>query len=256
VIKITDIAPFGFKLTMEIGIMDLTVETIQQTLRQMANAEIAAQSLRFFKTGKGQYGEGDVFLGIQVPDLRKTARSFNGVPLSVCAGLLASSYHEERLFALILLVDRFQKAGADDQAAIYHLYRDHVRYVNNWDLVDLSAPGIVGGYFFGRDTGPLVDLAKSPDLWERRISIVATWTFIRRNELDLTFRIAEILFNDPEDLIHKAVGWMLREAGKKDQAALEGFLKSRYQSMPRTMLRYAIERFEENKRRCYLEGTV
>jgi 3-methyladenine DNA glycosylase AlkD len=236
--------------------MDLTVETIQQTLRQMANAEIAAHSLRFFKTGKGQYGEGDVFLGIRVPDLRKTARSFNGVPLSVCAGLLASPYHEERLFALILLVNRFQKADPDDQAAIYHLYRDQVRYVNNWDLVDLSAPGIVGGYFVGKDTGPLVDLAKSPDLWERRISIVATWPFIRRKELDLTFRIAEILLNDNEDLIHKAVGWMLRETGKKDPAALEGFLKPRYQSMPRTMLRYAIERFEENKRRRYLEGTV
>jgi len=233
-----------------------TLEDIQKILRQMANAEIAAHSLRFFKTGKGQYGEGDVFLGIRVPDLRKTARSFNGVPLSVCAGLLASPFHEERLFALILLVNRFQNAESDDQAVIYHLYRDHIRYVNNWDLVDISAPAIAGGYFMGRDTGPLLDLAKSPDLWERRISIVATWAFIRQNELDLTFRIAEILLGDTEDLIHKAAGWMLRETGKKDQAALEGFLKPRYHSMPRTMLRYAIERFEETKRRRYLEGKI
>jgi len=236
--------------------MDLTIEAIQQTLRRMANEEIAAHSLRFFKTGKGQYGEGDVFLGIRVPDLRKTARRLADAPLSVCAGLLASPYHEERMFALILLVNRFQNADPDNQAAIYHLYRDRIRYVNNWDLVDLSSPGIVGGYFVGRDTKPLVDLAKSPDLWERRISIVATWPFIRRNALELTFRIAEILLYDTEDLIHKAVGWMLRETGKKDAAALEGFLKPRCQSMPRTMLRYAIERFEEGKRRSYLEGSV
>lgn len=236
--------------------MGLTVKAIQQTLRQMANPEIAAHSLRFFKTGKGQYGEGDVFLGIRVPDLRKTARSFNGAPLSVCAGLLASPYHEERLFALILMVDRFLKAGADDQAAIYHLYRDHVRCVNNWDLVDLSAPGIVGGYFAGRDTGPLVDLAKSPVLWERRISMVATFGFIRRGDLGLTFRIAEILLNDHEDLIRKAVGWMLRETGKREPAALEAFLKPRYNIMPRTMLRYAIEKLDTETRQGYLKGRV
>ena len=236
--------------------MDLTKEDIQQTLRKMANAEIAAHSLRFFKTGKGQYGEGDVFLGIRVPDLRKIARSFTMVSLDVCAGLLASSFHEERLFALILLTDRFQKAAPGDQAAIYHLYRDQVRYVNNWDLVDISAPAIVGGYFMGKDTAPLLDLAASTDLWERRISIVATLAFIRQNEPDLTFRISEILLHDHEDLIHKAVGWMLREAGKKDQAALERFLKVHYRSMPRTMLRYAIERFEEHRRLSYLRGHV
>ncbi len=236
--------------------MNPTLEDIQQILRGLANAEIAAHSLRFFKTGKGQYGEGDVFLGIRVPVLRKTARAFTGVSLSVCAGLLASPYHEERLFSLILLVNRFQKADSEEQAAIFRLYKDHIRCVNNWDLVDISAPAIAGGYFIGRKTSPLLDLAKSPDLWERRISIVATFAFIRRNELGLTFRIAEILLHDPADLIHKAAGWMLRETGKRDQAALEAFLAPRYQKMPRTMLRYAIERFEENKRRRYLEGIL
>ncbi|RJP84555.1 MAG: DNA alkylation repair protein [Desulfobacteraceae bacterium] len=234
----------------------MTSEEIQHTLRRMANPGIAAHSQQFFKTGKGQYGEGDVFLGLRVPDLRKTARSYNGVPLSVCADILASPYHEERLFALILLVNRFQKADPKDQAAIYQLYRDQVRYVNNWDLVDISAPAIVGGYFMDKDPRPLLALAESPDLWERRISIVATWTFIRRNELELTFRISDILLYDKEDLIHKAVGWMLRETGKKDQAALEGFLKPRYPKMPRTMLRYAIEKFEATNRKAYLLGHI
>jgi 3-methyladenine DNA glycosylase AlkD len=232
------------------------IEDIQKALRNMTDPEIAAHSLRFFKTWKGQYGEGDVFLGIRVPDLRKLARSFKGISQDVCAGLLASPYHEERMVALIVLVDQFQKAGPKDQESIYHLYMDNTRYVNNWDLVDVSAPAIVGGYFLDKDPRPLVDLAKSSCLWERRISMVATWAFIRRGQLDLTFRIAEILIGDPEDLIHKAAGWMLREAGKRDLSALEGFLKRHYPVMPRTMLRYAIEKLDDERRRAYLEGWI
>jgi len=232
------------------------IEDIQQALRNMADPEIAAHSRRFFKTGEGQYGEGDVFLGIWVPDLRKIARTFKDISPGVCAGLLVSPYHEERMVALIVLVDRFQKAGLNDRESIYHLYMNNIRYVNNWDLVDVSAPAIVGGYFLYKDPRPLKDLAKSPILWERRISMVSTWAFIRRGQLDLTFRIAEILIGDSEDLIHKAAGWMLREAGKREEPTLEDFLKRHYQKMPRTMLRYAIEKLSDERRRAYLEGRI
>jgi len=236
--------------------MPSTLEDIRQKLRNMADPESAAHSLRFFKTGEGQYGEGDVFLGIRVPVLRKIARTFKGISLDLCAGLLESPYHEERMFALIVLANQFQKAGPKDQESIYHLYRDNTRYVNNWDLVDVSAPVIVGGYFMDKNPRPLVDLVKSRNLWERRISMVATWAFIRRGQPDLTFRIAEILICDTEDLIHKAVGWMLREAGKRNLPALEEFLRRHYKKMPRTMLRYAIEKLDDERRRAYLKGNV
>lgn len=236
--------------------MDPILDHIEQTLRAMSDAGAAETYRRFFKTGRGQYGEGDVFLGIPVPALRKTARAFATIPLSVCGDLLASRYHEERMFALILLTGRFRKAAIGDREAVFQLYMDNIRRVNSWDLVDVSAPVIVGGYFMDRDPGPLEAMANADDLWERRIGMTATLAFIRKKNLAPTFRIADLLLKDREDLIQKAVGWMLREAGKKDIAALETFLKPRYRDMPRIMLRYAIERLPEERRSAYLKGRI
>jgi 3-methyladenine DNA glycosylase AlkD len=236
--------------------MKHSLSEIQTELRKLADKEIAEHSRRFFKTGKGQYGEGDVFLGIRVPVLRQTAKKYISAPLSVCQGLLKSKYHEERLFALILLVLAYKKADPDGQKRIYDFYLGNTRYVNNWDLVDLSAQYIVGDYLRDRDKKPLYQLAGSEDLWERRIAIISTLDFIRHNEFKDALAISELLLSDTHDLIHKAVGWMLREIGKRDLAAEEGFLKTHYKKMPRTMLRYAIEKFEEEKRKSYLMGRI
>jgi 3-methyladenine DNA glycosylase AlkD len=236
--------------------MKHSLSEIQKELRELADKETAEHSQRFFKTGKGQYGEGDVFLGIRVPVLRQTAKKYISAPLSVCQGLLKSRYHEERLFALILLVLAYKKADPDGQKRIYNFYLGNTRYVNNWDLVDLSAQYIVGDYLRNRDKKPLYRLAVSANLWERRIAIISTFDFIRHNEFSDALAISKILLSDTQDLIHKAVGWMLREVGNKDIAAEEAFLKKYYQSMPRTMLRYAIEKFEEKKRKSYLLGRI
>jgi len=232
------------------------VSEIQKELRSMADKDTAIQSQRFFKTGPGQYGEGDIFLGIRVPVLRSLAKKYQDISLSAVSGLLKSAYHEERLFALIVMVNQFKKGAPEKQAAIYRHYLTHTSAINNWDLVDLSAPYIPGAYLFEKDRQPLYDLAVSGNLWERRIAIVSTACFIRHQDFSDTMRLAVMLLNDREDLIHKAVGWMLREVGKRDQDALEQFLKVRYQTMPRTMLRYAIEKFEEEKRKKYLKGTI
>ena len=229
---------------------------IQKELRKLADEKTAIQSQRFFKTGPGQYGEGDIFLGIRVPVLRSLSKKYQDIPLSVLSALLESPYHEERLFALIVMVNQFKKGVPEKQAAIYQHYLTHTPAINNWDLVDLSAPYIPGAYLFDRSRQPLYDLAVSGNLWERRIAIVSTACFIRHQDFSDTLRFAEILLRDREDLIHKAVGWMLREVGKKDQEILERFLKVRYQNMPRTMLRYAIEKFEEDKRKQYLKGSI
>lgn len=233
-----------------------SLSEIQTELRKLADEKIVEHSQRFFKTGKGEYGEGDVFLGIRVPVLRQAAKKYISIPFSVCQGLLESKYHEERLFALIVLVMAYKKAGSDAQKRIYHFYLGNTRYVNNWDLVDLSAQYIVGTYLRGRDKKRLYQLAISDSLWERRIAIISTLDFIRHNEFSDALNISEILLSDTHDLIHKAVGWMLREIGKRDLAAEEGFLKKHYQRMPRTMLRYAIEKFEEDKRKSYLLGQI
>ncbi len=233
-----------------------SLSEIQTELRKLADKEIAEHSQRFFKTGKGEYGEGDVFLGIRVPVLRQTAKKYIAAPLSVCQGLMKSKYHEERLFALILLVMAYKKADPDGQKRIYHFYLSNTQYINSWDLVDLSAQYIVGDYLRDRDKKMLYQLAVSESLWERRIAIIATLDFIRHNEFSDALAISELLLSDPHDLIHKAVGWMLREIGKRDLAAEEAFLKKHYQKMPRTMLRYAIEKFEEEKRLGYLKGTL
>jgi 3-methyladenine DNA glycosylase AlkD len=233
-----------------------TAKAAQKLFRSFANAEVAAILARFFKTGPGQYGEGDRFIGIKVPVTRKVAKEFKDLPLAEIECLLHSKIHEERLLALIILVGQFTKGNDAGKKAIFDLYLSNTLYINNWDLVDLSAPQIVGGYLEAKSRKRLDSLAKSKSLWERRISILATFWFIRRGDFADTLRIAEKLLDDKQDLIHKAVGWMLREVGKKDTAVLESFLDEHCSVMPRTMLRYAIERLPETKRQAYLAGTI
>jgi 3-methyladenine DNA glycosylase AlkD len=229
---------------------------IQKELRALASPETAANLQRFFKTGPGQYGEGDVFLGVNVPPLRTLAKQHRDAGLATVATLLESHYHEERLLALLLLMQFYQRADETGRQGAYDLYLGHTHRINNWDLVDVSAPRIVGRHLEARPRGILYELARSSLLWERRIAILATAWFIRLDDFDDTLKIAEILLNDEHDLMHKAVGWMLREVGKRDLAAEEGFLRKHYHRMPRTMLRYAIERFQEPRRKQYLNGTA
>ena len=234
----------------------MKAKDITLQLRDLGDSAIAGHSQRFFKTGKGQYGEGDRFLGIRVPVIRKQAKRFRTLPLGETKRLLRSPYHEVRLCALFILVERFGKGDDPARRQIYDLYLDNTRYINNWDLVDGSAPQIVGGYLKSRSRGPLYRLAMSDSLWERRIAIMATLTFIRDRDFDDTLAIAERFLSDEEDLIHKAVGWMLREVGNRHRQTEERFLARHYQTMPRTMLRYAIEKFPVRRRRQYLEGRV
>jgi 3-methyladenine DNA glycosylase AlkD len=233
-----------------------TLTDIQTQLRDLAHPEIALSSQRFFKTAPGQYGAGDIFLGIKVPTLRALVKEFRGSSLKIISALLKSKFHEERLFALLLLIDFYQKANEANKQNAYALYLAHAAHINNWDLVDVSAPHIVGDFLANRLRQPLYQLVTSTSLWERRIAIVSTLHFIRRNEFTDTLQIAKHLLSDNHDLIHKAVGWMLREVGKRDQPTEEAFLQTHYGSMPRTMLRYAIERFPENRRKQYLNGAV
>ena len=235
----------------------LTVTAIRARLRRHADPRIADSSRRFFKTGPGEYGHGDRFLGIRVPTLRKVARELRAAPVGTTLALLKSPLHEERALALLILVNRYERGTAAEQKRIYEQYLTHVRkHVNNWDLVDSSAPYIVGAHLLERDRGSLVELARSPNLWERRVAIVATFWFIRRGSFDDTLAIAELLLDDREDLIHKATGWMLREVGNRDRAAAERFLRRHCLSMPRTMLRYAIEKLPPRTRRRYLTGSI
>lgn len=236
--------------------MPISLRDIQERVRREANPEVAGRLQRFFKTGPGQYGEGDLFLGIRVPDLRRLAKAFQDVPVPVLPLLLASPYHEERMLALLLMIRSFERGDERDRERMYRLYLANTTYINNWDLVDVSAPHIVGANLQDREKTPLYDLARSSMLWERRISIVATFHDIRRHRFDDALAVAELLLSDTEDLIHKAVGWMLREIGKRNVSVLEGFLVRHYRDMPRTMLRYAIEKFSEKKRMAYLKGMV
>lgn len=232
------------------------IDEIQSRLVTLSNAEDALFLQRFFKTGPGQYGEGDLFRGIRVPELRKLSRAWEAIPLERAAQLLHSTYHEDRLLALLILVRKYAKADEADRAALYELYLSSTHCINNWDLVDASAEHIVGAYLSDKSQEPLDRLARSRHIWERRIAIIATFHFIRRGTFDATLRIAEILLKDEEDLIHKAVGWMLREVGKRDMEREEAFLIAHYRRMPRTMLRYAIEKFPEDERQRYLKRTV
>jgi len=232
------------------------IHEIQQRLRTLADPKRAAVHQRFFKTGPGEYGEGDRFLGIRVPVLRKLAREYRDLSLLETKKLLASPIHEERFLALLIMVLKYRTGNEEEHKTIYQLYLDSTHYINNWDLVDTTAEHIVGDYLRERDRSALQCLAASQSLWERRIAILSTFHYIKRGSFDETLTIAEALLDDPEDLIHKAVGWMLREIGKRDMKTEEGFLRRRYMAMPRTMLRYAIEKFPEPLRQQYLKGEV
>ncbi len=231
-----------------------TAQKIEKRLKGLGDAEKAAHALRFFKTGPGQYGEGDVFLGIRVPVLRKISRELIDTPLDDTIELLQSPFHEVRLTALLIMT--YQAKRGDNSLPLYRAYLANTAKINNWDLVDGSAEHLIGAHLFERSRTPLYKLAKSKSLWERRIAIISTFYLIRRNDFDDTLAIAEILLNDTEDLMHKAVGWMLREVGNRDLSVEETFLLPRYKQMPRTMLRYAIERFPEPKRLAYLKGGI
>lgn len=233
-----------------------TTQEIEQELHALANAETAANLAWFFKTAPGEYGEGDRFYGIRVPVLRKLAKKYQALDLTGCRTLLCSPYHEARLLALLILVRHYDRGDEETRTKIYHLYLTHTAYVNNWDLVDSSAEHIIGRHLMERDRSVLYTLACSSSVWERRIAIMATFHFIKAGSFEETLRLADVLLNDTHDLIHKAVGWMLREVGKRDQAVAEGFLRPRYRQMPRTMLRYAIERYPENLRQQYLRGEI
>ena len=229
-----------------------SLSTIRAELRELADPVRATHSLRFFKTGPGQYGEGDKFLGLTVPQMRSIARKYRELDDKSALELLASSWHEERLVALVLLVEAYKEADDRRRRSIHRSYLANTRWVNNWDLVDCSAEYLVGAHVATNANGLLERLARSKSLWERRIAIVATFHFIKRDEFRPTLKIGAMLLGDSEDLIHKAVGWMLREVGKRDRQALDGFLNRFYHKMPRTMLRYAIERHPETIRKRYL----
>ncbi|MDH3693538.1 MAG: DNA alkylation repair protein [Gammaproteobacteria bacterium] len=234
----------------------MSAKEISLTLKALADSEIAKHSQRFFKTGKGEYGEGDKFLGIRVPVLRQHAKRFESASLNEIQNILKSPYHEERLCALLMLVRKFKKGDAKEQKAIYTLYMKGIQYINNWDLVDSSAHQIVGSFLETRSRRPIYKLAKSKNLWERRIAIMSTFHWIKNNNFDEALVISRLLLDDSEDLIHKAVGWMLREIGNRNLSMEKSFLKQHYKRMPRTMLRYAIEKFPEEERIKYLSGNA
>jgi len=211
---------------------------------------------RFFKTGPGEYAHGDVFLGLYVPEIRALAKEYQALAPSEIEELLRSPFHEARLLALLIMVRGYRQGDENVRECLYRLYLGNTRHINNWDLVDLSAPHIMGAHLEHRNRSPLSALARSELLWDRRIAILATFHFIKAHEFGTSMLIAENLLQDPHDLIHKAVGWMLREIGKRDLPAEEDFLKKHYKTMPRTMLRYAIEKFPQELRLRYLRGVI
>lgn len=226
--------------------------TIMASLRALGNEEKSRHLSGFFKTGEGQYGYGDKFLGLPVPLTRSVAKRHKDAPLGVAEELLHSEWHEARLCALLILVEKMKRAKADDAKLIVDMYLANTQHINNWDLVDLSAPYVVGKYLLDKPRNVLYRLASSPLLWDNRIAMVSTYAFIKSNELDDTFSLALRLMGHKHDLMHKAVGWMLREAGKRDMARLRAFVDGHWHEMPRTMLRYAIEKYPEDERRSVL----
>lgn len=232
------------------------VDHLRKDLELIADPIKAKHSNRFFKTEKGHYGYGDLFIGVTVPQSRIIAQKYHYLSLPDLRKLLLSTMHEERLIALFILVDQFNKGEETTRKEIYDFYVAHMHRVNNWDLVDSSAHKIVGQYLLDKPRDILYVWAKSSDLWEKRIAIIATYWFIKQGQFDDTLAIAKILLHDSHDLIHKAVGWMLREVGNRDKSVEEAFLKVHYNEMPRTMLRYAVEKFPEQQRRAYIEGTI
>jgi len=230
----------------------LTLSQLKKELKNLANPKQAKILQRFFKTRPGEYGEGDIFLGIKVPVQRQVARKYIHLNFENIKSLLKSRVHEHRLVAILILVSKYKEAEEQEKKTIFNFYLKNYQGINNWDLVDISAPNIVGDYLLNKNKDVLYKLAKSKNLWQKRIAIISTFTFIKNNKFNDTLKISKLLLNDDHDLIHKAVGWMLRELGKRDQKIEEEFLKKYIKKMPRIMLRYAIERFEEKKRKFYL----
>src|SRR3989344_348559 len=229
------------------------MESLELDIKKLANKQQSLILQRFFKTGKGEYGHGDIFLGIKVPETRKLAdRYWQELTIDEVHELLNSKIHEKRLLALLILINKYNSSDETTKEKFFNFYLSNKANINNWDLIDLSAPHIVGDFLLNKDRKILYQLAKSKDLWERRISILSTYKFIKNNQFDDTLKISETLLKDKHDLIHKAAGWMLREVGKKSIEAEEEFLKKPHKKMPRTMLRYAIEKFPEEKRKAYL----
>lgn len=235
-----------------------SVLDVRDVLRRNANSGKAKILQSYFKTGRGEYGEGDIFLGLTVPLQRSIAKKYTHVSLHEIKDLLHSTIHEFRQTALMILGLQFQKSLPQAQKNMYDFYLKNTKYINNWDLIDGSAPTVVGGYLFKnlKERKALSVLVKSKSIWERRIGVMATFAFIKYDQFDDAVQIATLLLNDPHDLIHKAVGWMLREIGKRSMETEERFLRENYKKMPRTMLRYAIEKFPETKRQAYLHGTI
>ena len=227
---------------------------IRRRLRELGNAEAAEHAQRFFKTGKGEYGEGDRFIGVRMPVIRALAKELRDIPIARCSALLRDPIHEARLLALIILTLQYKHGTKEMQKQIYTEYLASTTYVNNWDLVDASAHLILGPYLESRPRKPLYQLVRSKNLWERRIAIMATFHFIRGEDFSDTLALAEQVLADPEDLIHKVSGWMLREVGNRDLEALRGFLEQHVQAMPRTMLRYAIEKLPKPERQRWLKA--
>jgi 3-methyladenine DNA glycosylase AlkD len=234
----------------------MSLSEIRKEILKQKNPAQALILQRFFKTGKGEYGEGDRFYGIKVPVQRTIAKQFKELPLEDLKVLMNSKVHEERLIAAFILVDQYKMGDEKKEKIIFEFYLKNRKGINNWDLVDLSAPKIVGKYLLYKEKDVLYKFARSKDLWEKRVAILSTQTFIREHFFEDTLKISEILLNDKHDLIHKAVGWMLREVGNRDLQTEEEFLKEHYKTMPRTMLRYAIEKFPEKKRKAYLKGKI
>jgi len=232
--------------------LNVMITQIKEELLKLRNPEKAKILAGFFKTGKGQYGEGDIFLGVNVPEQRKVAKRYLNAALNDIQKLLSSKVHEQRLTALLILIAKYQIADAALKKRIFDFYLKNRRYINNWDLVDISAGHIIGYFLLDKDRTILFRLAGSKQLWERRIAVMATFRFIKDDQFEDTLKISKALINDEHDLIHKAVGWMLREVGKRVKRTEERFLRKHYKKMPRTMLRYAIERFSETEKRFYL----
>ena len=225
---------------------------VEKALKAKANKAKSQLLSRFFKTGKGEYGEGDVFLGITVPEQRLIAKEFIGIPLEEVQKLLQSPVHECRFTALLVLTYKYPKADEKEKKKIFNFYVKNTKYINNWDLVDVTCYKIVGAYLYDKDRSILYKLVKSKSLWEKRIAIISTFYFIREKDFSDSLKIGEMLLKDKHNLIHKAVGWMLREVGKRDENVLHDFLKIHTKKMPRTMLRYAIEKLPEEFRRYYM----
>lgn len=238
------------------ALKNTALSDIRHDFLKIADLQRANNLRRFFKTGKGEYGEGDKFLGVTVPDIRIIVKKYNSISLKDTLLLLRSKFHEQRLCALLILVEKYKKGNDKQKQEIYHHYLKNTKRINNWDLVDLTAPNIIGNYLLNRNRQILSNLMKSDNLWERRIAVLSCASFIRKNDFTDIFNITEYLIRDKHDLIHKACGWMLREVGKRDQVAEETFLKKHYQTMPRTMLRYAIEKFDPVKKAYYMKKVL